>query len=73
MTRVLTQDTINHLQVCPMLGRGSAPHNAVRDECDVLSHLAGQNVVTDAAVEETRLAAADGDTFDADVVYFYPS
>jgi len=52
-----------------MLGRGSAPHNAVRD---VLSHLVVQNGVTDAAVVETRLTAAGGDTFDADVVYFDP-
>ena len=42
---------VNHLQVCPMLGRNSAPH-AVRD---VLSHLVVQNGVTDAAVVETRL------------------
>ena len=27
--RVLTQGTVNHLQVCPVLGRKSAPHNAV--------------------------------------------
>ena len=32
-----------------------------------------QNGVTDAAVVETRLAAADGRTYDADVVYFDPS
>ncbi len=49
-----------------MLGRNSAPQNAVRD---VMSHLV-QNGVTDAAVVETRLTAADGDNFDADVVYF---
>ena len=67
MTRVLTQGTINHLQVCPVLGRNSAPHNAVRD---VLSHLVVQNGVTNAAVVETRLSAAGGGTFDADVVYF---
>ena len=48
-----------------MLGRNSAPHNAVRD---VLSHLVVQNGVTDAAVVETRLAAADGSIYDADVV-----
>ena len=46
--------------------RNSAPQNAVRD---VLSHLV-QNGVTDAAVVETRLTAAEGDNFDADVVYF---
>ena len=70
VTRVLTQGTLNHLQVCPVLGRNSAPHNAVRD---VLSHLVVQNGVTNAAVVETRLTAADGGTFDADVVYFDPS
>ena len=58
---------IDHLQVCPVLGRNSAPHNAVRD---VLSHLVVQNGVTNAAVVETLLRAADGGTFDADVVYF---
>ena len=53
--RVLTQGTANHLQVCPVLGRNSAPHNAVRD---VLSHLVVQNEVINAAVVETRLTAA---------------
>ena len=67
---MLTEGTVNHLQVCPVLGRNSAPHDAVRD---VLSHLVVQNGVTDAAVVETRLAAADGRTYDADVVYFDPS
>ncbi len=38
-----------------------------------LSHLVVQNGVTDAAVVETRLTAADGGTFDADVVFFDPS
>ena len=61
MTRVLTQGTVNHLQVCPVLGWNSAPHNAVRD---VLSHLVVQNGVTIAAVVETR---------PFDVVYFDPS
>jgi len=70
VTRVLTQGTVNHLQVCPVLGRNSAPHDAVRD---ALSHLVVQNGVTDAAVVETRLTAADGSTFDADVVFFDPS
>ena len=42
--RVLTERTVNHLQVCPVLGRNSAPHDAVRD---VLSHLVMQNGVTD--------------------------
>ena len=41
--------------------------NAVRD--DALSHLVVQNGVTDAAVVETRLTAADEGTFDADVVF----
>jgi hypothetical protein len=50
--RVLTEGTVNHLQVCPVLGRNSAPHDAVRD---VLSHLVVQNGVTDAAVVETRM------------------
>ena len=69
--RVLTQGTLNHLQVCPVLGRNSAPHDAVRD---VLSHLGVvQKGVTDTAVVETWLAAADGRTYDADVVYFDPS
>ena len=45
-------------------------HDAVRD---ALSHLVVQNGVTDAAVVETRLTAADGGTFDADVVFFDPS
>ena len=67
---MLTEGTVNHLQVCPVLGRNSAPHDAVRD---VLSHLVVQNGVTDAAVVERRLAAADGRTYDADVVYFDPS
>ncbi len=49
--RVLTEGTVNYLQVCSVLGRNSAPHDAVRD---VLSHLVVQNGVTDAAVVETR-------------------
>ena len=49
--------------------RYQAPHDAVRD---VLSHLVVQNGVTDAAVVP-RLVAADGRTYDADVVYFDPS
>jgi hypothetical protein len=68
--RVLTEGTVNHLQVYPVLGRNSAPYDAVRG---VLSHLMVQDGVTDAAVVETRLAAADGRTYDADVVYFDPS
>ena len=39
--RVLTQGTVNLLQVCPVLGRNSAPHDAVRD---VLSHLVCKKV-----------------------------
>ena len=31
VTRVLTQGTANHLQLCPVLGRNSAPHDAVQD------------------------------------------
>jgi len=57
-------------QVCPALGRYSAPHDTVRN---ALSHLVVQNGVTDAAVVETRLTAADGSTFDAAVVFFDPS
>ena len=53
--RVLTEGTVNHLQVCPMLGRNSAPYDAVRD----VSHLVVHNGATDAAVVETRLAAAE--------------
>jgi hypothetical protein len=68
--RVLTQGTVNHLQVCPVLGRNSALHNAVRDG---LLHLVVLNGVTNAAVVETRLTAADGSTFDADAVFFDPS
>ncbi len=41
--------------------------------CNVLSHLMVQNGVTDAAVVEIWLAAADGSTYDADVVHFDPS
>jgi hypothetical protein len=46
------------------------PHDAVRD---VLSYLVVQNGVTDAAAVETRLTAAYGGTFDADLVFFDPS
>ncbi len=67
---MLTQGTVNHLQECPVLGRNSAPHDAVRG---VLLHLVLQNGLTDTAVVETRVAAADGSTYDADVVYFDPS
>ena len=70
MTSVLTSATLIHLQVCPVLGRNSAPHDMVRN---VLSHLVVQNGVTDAAVVETRLTSAHEGTFDADVVCFDPS
>ena len=66
-SRMAGGGTANHLQVCPVLGRNSAPHDAVRD---ALSHLVVQNGVTDAAVVETRLTAEDGSTFDADLVFF---
>jgi hypothetical protein len=35
-TRTLTAATVNHIEVCPMLGRNSAPRSAVRD---VLAHI----------------------------------
>ena len=53
----------------PLRRRRDAPQDAV---LDVLSHLVVQNGVTDAAVVETRLTAAYGSTFDADVVFFDP-
>ena len=31
VTRVLAQGTANHLQICQVLERNSAPHDAVRD------------------------------------------
>ena len=66
VTRVLTQGTANHLQVCPVLGRNSAPHDAVRD---ALSHLVVQNGVTDAAAHSCRRKSLP---FDADVILFDP-
>jgi hypothetical protein len=57
---MLTNGTVNHLQVCPVLGRNSA-HDAVRN---VLSHLVVQNGATD---------AANADAYDADVGNFNPS
>ena len=48
-----------------MFGRHSAPHDAVRDFAVALG-----DGVTDAVVVEIRLKAADGGTFDADVVFF---
>jgi hypothetical protein len=50
-----------------MLGRNSAPHNAVRD---VLAHMVKNCGITDdAAVVESPVEAADGDSTVADVVY----
>ena len=65
--RTLTAVTVNHLEVCPVLGRNSAPQNAVRD---VLFHMVTSFGLTDAAVVESPVAAADGDSMNADVVYF---
>jgi hypothetical protein len=65
-TRTLTAATVNHIEVCPMLGRNSAPHNAVRD---VLAHMVKNCGITDAAVVESPVEAADGDSTVADVVY----
>ncbi len=70
MAHFLKQGTVYHLQVCPLLGRNSATHDAVRD---MLSHLVVENGVTDAAAVETRLTAAYGETFDADLGFFDPS
>jgi hypothetical protein len=49
-----------------MLGRISAPHNAVRD---ALAHMVKHCGITDAAVVESPVQAADGDSTVADVVY----
>ena len=49
-----------------MLGRNSAPHDAVRD---VLAHMVKNCGITDAAVVESPVEAADGDSTVADVVY----
>ena len=65
-TRTLTAATVNHIEVCPMLGRNSAPHKNVRD---VLAHLVKNCGITDAAVVESPVEAADGDSTVADVVY----
>jgi len=49
---LITKGMVNHLQVCLVLGRNSAPHDAVRE---ALSHLVVQNAgVTDAAVEADK-------------------
>ena len=65
--RVLTLGTVNHLQVAQCSG-GTQLH--MTRSAISLSHLVVQNGVTDAVVVETRLKAADGGTFDADVVFF---
>jgi hypothetical protein len=65
--RVLTEATVHHLEVCPQLGRAIATHNSIRD---ALAHMVKQCGLTDAAVVETPVTAADGDTTIADVVYF---
>ncbi len=56
--RVLTRATVSHLEVCPMLGRGIATHNSIRD---ALAHMVRQCGLADAAVVETPVTAADGD------------
>ena len=53
--------------------RGTEPSALRRVRERIQAHLVVQNGVTDAAVVETRLKAADGSTFDADVVFFDPS
>ena len=67
VTRTLTAATLNHLETCPMLGRNSAPHNAVRD---CLKHMAEQLGLTDQAIIETPISSSDGTTVNADVLYF---
>ena len=52
-----------------MLGRGKAPHNAVRD---ALMHLVVQCGMADAAVVETPVTSADGFSTVADVVFMRP-
>ena len=49
-----------------MLGRSSAPQNAVRD---VLAHMVKHCGITDGAVVESPVEPADGDSTVADVVY----
>ncbi len=65
LIRTLTA-TLNHVEICPMLGRNSAPHIAVSD---VLAHMVKKCGITDAAVVESPVAAADGNSTNADVVY----
>ena len=50
-----------------MRGRGIATHNSIRD---ALAHMVKQCGLADAAVVETPVTAADGNTTVADVVYF---
>ena len=54
------------MESCPMLGRGKAPHNAVRD---ALMHMVVQCGMADAAVVETPVTSADGSSTVADVVF----
>ena len=58
---------MSHLEVCPQLGRAIATHNSVRG---ALAHMVKQCGLADAAVVETPVTAADGDTTIAEVVYF---
>ena len=53
-----------------MLGRGKAPHNAVRD---ALMHMVVQCGMADAAVVETPVTSADGSSTVADVVFLQDS
>ena len=46
-TRILTASSLNHLEVFPLLGRNSAPHDAIRD---VLAQMVKNCAITDAAV-----------------------
>ncbi len=54
------------MEVCPILGTNSAPHNAVRD---VLAHMVKYCGLTDAAKVESPVQAADSSSKVADVVY----
>ncbi len=65
--RILTGTTVSHLEVCAILGRAIATHNSTRD---ALAHMVKQCGLTDAAVVETPVTAADGDTTIADVLCF---
>ncbi len=57
---MLTQGAVNQLQVCPAL------HTTLFAMCS-RTHLVVLNDVADAAVVETRLEAADGNAYEADV------